>query len=74
MSMGLPYTVRLKVKWLQNIFSFLLLACMHTHILYMCNPRQLIFLGKSDFLGCAVLLCLVVCLNLLASSFRLISH
>ena len=29
--------------------------------------RQLIFLGKNDCLGCAVLLCLVVCLTLLAS-------
>ena len=36
-------------------------------------PRQLIFLRKSDCLGCAVLLCLVVCLTLL-SSFLLISH
>ena len=35
--------------------------------------RQLIFLRKSDCLGCAVLLCLVVCLNLLASFF-LTSH
>ena len=32
--------------------------------------RQLIFLRKSDYLGCAVLLfCLVVCLTLLASFF-----
>ena len=31
------------------------------------HPRQLIFLWKSDCLGCAVLLCLVVCLTLLAS-------
>ena len=30
---------------------------------------MLIFLRKSDFLGCAVLLCLVVCLTLLASFF-----
>ena len=30
---------------------------------------QLIFLRKSDCLGCAVLLCLVVCLTLLASFF-----
>ena len=29
--------------------------------------RQLIFLWKSDYLGCVVLLCLVVCLTLLAS-------
>ena len=39
--------------------------------------RQLIFLGKSDCLGCAVLLCLVVCLSLLASFFlpsHLIKH
>ena len=30
---------------------------------------QLIFLRKSDCLGCAVLLCLVVCLTLFASFF-----
>ena len=33
-----------------------------------CTCRQLIFLRKSDCLGCAVLLCLV-CLTLLASFF-----
>ena len=33
------------------------------------HPRQLILLWKSDCLGCAVLLCLVVCLTLLASFF-----
>ena len=33
------------------------------------HQRQLIFLRKSDCLGCAVLLCLVVCLTLLASFF-----
>ena len=38
------------------------------------HPRQLIFRQKSDCLGCAVLLCLVVCLTLLASFFLLISH
>ena len=40
------------------------------------HPRQLIILRKSDCLGCAVLLCLVVCLTLLklASTFLLISH
>ena len=40
------------------------------------HPRQLIFLRKSDCLGCAVWLCLVVCLILLASCFlpSLISH
>ena len=32
-------------------------------------PRQLISLRKSDCLGSAVLLCLVVCLTLLASFF-----
>ena len=37
------------------------------------DPRQLIFLRKSDCLGCAVLLCLAVCLTLLAS-FSLSSH
>ena len=33
------------------------------------HPRQLIFLRKSDCLGCAVLLFLVVYLTLLASFF-----
>ena len=40
--------------------------------MYMYMPtrsRQLIFLRKSDCLWCAVLLCLVVCLTLLASFF-----
>ena len=32
-------------------------------------PRQLIFLRKSDCLGCAVLPCCVVCLTLLGSFF-----
>ena len=35
------------------------------------HPRQLIFLRKNDCLGCAVLLCFVVCLTLLASFFHL---
>ena len=38
-------------------------TCIESH------PRQLIFLRKSDCLGCAMLLCLVVCLTLLASFF-----
>ena len=33
------------------------------------HPRQLIFLRKSDCLWCAVLLCFVICLTLLASFF-----
>ena len=33
------------------------------------HPRQLIFPLESDCLGCAVLLCIVVCLTLLASFF-----
>ena len=37
------------------------------------QPKQLIFLRKSDCLGCAVLLCLAVCLTLFASFF-LLSH
>ena len=40
-----------------------------THSLYMSHPRQLIFLRKSDCLRCAVLLCFVVYLTLLASFF-----
>ena len=47
----------------------MLLLTVHIHV----HPRQLIFLRKSDCLGCAVLLSLVVCLTLLASFF-LLSH
>ena len=36
--------------------------------------RQLIFPLESDRLGCAVLLCFVVCMTLLASLFLLISQ
>ena len=43
-------------------FSSLITLCLS-------HPRQLIFLRKSDCLGCAVLLCRVVCLTLLASFF-----
>ena len=35
------------------------------------HPRQLIFLWKSDCLGCVVLLCLVVCMHDLAGFFHL---
>ena len=42
--------------------------------MYMSHPRQLIFLRKSDCLGCAVLLCLVVCLTLLDSFFLPFHH
>ena len=49
----------------------------HTHYMYTqvecrgfeSHPRQLIFLRDNDCLGCAVLLCYVVCLILLASFF-----
>ena len=63
--------------------------CIHVHVRALCvymymystceccgfesHPRQLVFLRKIDCLGCAVLLCLVVCLTLLASFF-LSSH
>ena len=46
-----------------NLFDF--------STLYTSHPRQLSFLRKSDCLGCVVLLCLVVCLTLLASFFHL---
>ena len=41
----------------------------HVHHGFESHPRQIIFLRKSNCLGCAVLLCLVVCLTLLASLF-----
>ena len=37
------------------------------------SSRQLTYIWKSDCLGCVVLLCLVVCLTVLASFF-LLSH
>ena len=47
-------------------------ALLYTYM-YMSHLRRLIFLRKSDCLGCAVLLCLVVRVTLLAS-FHLPSH
>ena len=41
----------------------------HNMDMYMSHPRQLIFLWKSDYLGCAVLLCLNFCLFDLACFF-----
>ena len=47
-----------------------LLLDIHVHVRgFESHLRQLIFLRKSDCLGCGVLLCLVVCLTLLASFF-----
>ena len=47
---------------------YTLLFKVHVHVY---TRGQLIFLWKSDCLGCAVLLCLIVCLTLLASFFLL---
>ena len=57
---------------LLSFFLYLKSVPIHVivHVQYM-HPRQLIFLRKSDCLG-VVLLCLVVCMTLLASSFLLI--
>ena len=62
------------------MFVILMELHMHTCVHVECrvswvrvHPRQLIFLRKSDCLECAVLLCLVVCLTLLASFFLLSS-
>ena len=38
------------------------------------HPRQLIFIWKSDCLGCALLLCFVVCMTLLVSFFFSLLH
>ena len=58
------------------LFPFLHVCCHYGNTLY--QTRQLIFLRKSDCLGCAVLLNLLCCLFDLAcfflSSFLLISH
>ena len=46
------------------------IQCIEEMSMYMCiYTRQLILLLKSDCLGCVVLLCLVVCMTLLASFF-----
>ena len=54
-----------------NMYSYT--TCTHVHVVecrgFESHLRQLIFLRKSDCLGYAVLLCLVVCLTLLASFF-----
>ena len=60
------------------IYVLLIYTCtIHEYQRYMYNvhrvswvrvpPKAAHFLGKRDCLGCAVLLCLVVCLTLLAS-------
>ena len=51
--------------------SMYTVPCMYMYVCcgFESHLRQLIFLRKSDCLGCAVLLCLVVCLTLLASFF-----
>ena len=48
--------------------SLVLCVTLSSLTVYLCM-RQLIFLWKSDCLGCAVLLCFIVCLTLLASIF-----
>ena len=64
---ALMIVASLKEKYLSisEIYIIITYAVLHTQ----CIPRQLVFLRKSDCLGCAVLLCLVVCLTLLASFF-----
>ena len=58
-----------KVIFNSNELAYILFpSVLHVHVL-----RQLIFLRKSDCLGCAVLLCLVVCLTLLDFSSFLLS-
>ena len=60
-----------------HVYAYSTCICiqyMYIHVLiYMyrfeSHPRQLIFSRKSDCLGCAVLLCLVCLLTLLASFF-----
>ena len=55
-------------RYVHNMYN--VCACMYIFRVHVeSHPRQLIFLRKSDYLGCAVLLCLVVCLTLLASFF-----
>ena len=58
---------------IHNTFTFVLCVLVNLYMSIECrgfesHPRQLIFLWKSDCLGCVVLLCLVVCLTLLLSS------
>ena len=63
----------------RNVRTSMSICMVYVHLHVECggfksHPRQLVFLWKSDYFGCAVLLCLVVCLILLASLFLLISH
>ena len=46
-------------------------ALLHVHAFTCIHVRSSFFHGESDCLGCVVLLCLVVCMTLLASFFLL---
>ena len=58
------YNYVLNIMWYQRGMQ---LQTDLLHVVTWSHTRQLIYLRKSDCLGCAVLLCLVVCLTLLAS-------
>ena len=60
---GLMYCVFVLCKGVVSCLMYMYITCR-----FKSHQRQLIFLRKSDCLGCAVLLCLVVCLTMLASS------
>ena len=62
-----PGTATVKGLRIRAEPSFMV-SCMYMYMYIESHLRQLIFLTKSDCLGCAVLLCLV-CLTLLACFF-----
>ena len=66
---GAAYTPLVLYMYIHVPRFYILRAVVVSYMYIESHPRQLIFLRKSDCLGCAVLLCLVVCLTLLASFF-----
>ena len=69
----LPTLPTLPPGFIRPIFSHVSKSICTMHIVECCgfesHPRQLIFLWNCDCLGCAVLLCFVVYVTLLASFF-----
>ena len=66
-----PYTCTCTYTCVHLILTYAIVYIQYTCCGFESHLRQLIFPWKSDCLGCVVLLCLVVCLTLLASFLHL---
>ena len=55
---------RCHMQYIECIYMY-----MYMHMGFESHLRQLIFLWKSDYLGCVVLPCFVVCMTSLSSFF-----